>query len=312
MSLSILNPNTLGSTGSACVTTNNVTRIFYQAANGDLSMLSGTGTPGGGAGYTSGAVLPSALVRANTPIAAVWWAAMGQIRVYFVDANNNLVEISVNNSTLPGVGLNKLGPIIPPGSTFLYAINTGTDIRVGFQDPKLAYIDEAESTPSGWKVGTVSSSGSAMMLLNPNKVGSAAAAIVGSSNSTDIFFQAPNGDLVISQGSGSPQSGASYNEKLIVAAAGVRANTPIAAVQFSNGTQIRVYFIDNNNQLCEVTPGLGPKEIGFPTAPNSGFLYAINLETDIRVGFQSQWSPNVITEGEYILSSNSWKYTQIF
>lgn len=68
---------------AACVNTNknysNLTYIFYQAVNGDLCMLWATGTPLEGTRYNNGVVLPSAQVRANTPIAAVWFAVMSQV-----------------------------------------------------------------------------------------------------------------------------------------------------------------------------------------------------------------------------------------
>jgi hypothetical protein len=312
MSLSILNTSNIGSTASACVTTNNLTRIFYQAANGDLCMLSATGTPYGKTHYNNGVVLPSASVRANTPIAAVWWAAMSQIRVYFIDPNNNLVEISVNSSSLPGVGLNNVGWTAATGSGFLYAMNTGTDIRVGFQmamDPQIIF--EAELTSAGWQVSAVAGDGGAQLnLLNYTTLGSTASALIAPKNGSCIYYQNVNGDIHAVGSGGTPLSGASYSDKPLIPAAGVRANTPIAAVQWSNGAQTRVYFIDNNNQLCELTPGLTPVKLGWAVAPKTGFLYAINLDTDIRVGFQSAVSPNVITEGEY--TSAGWKFTQIF
>lgn len=80
-----------------------------------------------------------------------------KIRVYFIDPSNNVTEVSVNSSSLPGVGVNHIGWTVPAGSGFLYAINNGTDIRVGFQySIGPADIWEAELTSSGWQLGRVS------------------------------------------------------------------------------------------------------------------------------------------------------------
>jgi len=317
MSLSILNTTTLGSTASACVTTNNLTRIFYQAANGDLCMLSATGTPYGKTHYNNGVVLPSAQVRANTPIAAVWWSGMGQIRVYFIDPTNNLTEVSVNSSALPGVGVNHVGWTVPATSGFLYAINNGTDIRVGFQydasgvGAGCADIFEAELTSTGWQMARISGDGGTQLDVLPYQTyGSTGSALLqNTTGGTCIFYQNIDGGIHAIGSSGTPLSGAAYSDKPMVPASGVRANTPIAAVQWS-GNQQRVYFIDNNNQLCELIPGSAPTKLGWAVAPKTGFLYAINILTDIRVGFQSAVSPNVITEGEY--TGGGWKFTQIF
>ncbi|KAG2153152.1 hypothetical protein DEU56DRAFT_773366 [Suillus clintonianus] len=98
---------------------------------------------------TTGA-MPAA--RINTPIAAVSWDNLRQIRVYYITVNSQVQEISYTQ----GVGWHKdahLGAAVD-NSTCLYAQHQNKEpyMRVGFQSSVAAQtITEACYYQSGWK-----------------------------------------------------------------------------------------------------------------------------------------------------------------
>jgi hypothetical protein len=86
----IVNPPTeySGSTAAAILLTDGSTRIYYQAANGDIHEASGNGPAVSNPLYHDRVVVPKEIVRINSPIAADHWN----------DGNEN---VSANSILLP-------------------------------------------------------------------------------------------------------------------------------------------------------------------------------------------------------------------
>ncbi|KAG1847876.1 hypothetical protein DFJ58DRAFT_705243 [Suillus subalutaceus] len=78
--------------------------------------------------------IPFPAGRINTPIAAVSWNNLSEIRVYYITADSQVQEIYYS-----GGNWGKPGPVLGAAvetSGFLYAsvvVNTGPVVRVGFQ-----------------------------------------------------------------------------------------------------------------------------------------------------------------------------------
>ncbi|KAJ7450620.1 hypothetical protein FB451DRAFT_1101809 [Mycena latifolia] len=143
--------------------------------------------------------------------------------------------------------------------------------------------------------------------------GSGATAMQREDGDTRIYYQGADGAIYHTGGVGSAASGAQYRRGVIlVPAENVRFNTPLAVTAWDGFKETRLYYIDRNNQVRELcygrmgnfVPG-GLDNMNYKAAPNSGLLYALsNSKGDIRVGFQSDDAPGVITEAA--IAGGSW------
>ncbi|KAF8578217.1 hypothetical protein K439DRAFT_1621502 [Ramaria rubella] len=157
----LLPTNYFGTGVAAKELDNGNTCIYYQGSNGAIYHTGGVGSAASSAKYCTGVILiPATDVRFNTPIAFVSWGVSGGInsfdesRLYFIDRNNQVRELSYSRSTgkfEPG-SLDGQNYKAAPNSGFLYAINTsGGSVRVGFQSASdLGFITEAALSGQTW------------------------------------------------------------------------------------------------------------------------------------------------------------------
>ncbi|KAF7330681.1 hypothetical protein MSAN_02453600 [Mycena sanguinolenta] len=113
--------------------------------------------------------------------------------------------------------------------------------------------------------------------------GASATAVQLESGDTRIYYQGADGAIYNTSGVGSAVSGANYSQgAVIVPAEKVRPNTPLAVIAYNGLSEIRLYFIDQNNQVREVCYGSAGDfvpgaldDMNYKAAPNSDLLYAV-------------------------------------
>ncbi|KAF7377090.1 hypothetical protein MSAN_00127600 [Mycena sanguinolenta] len=157
-------------------------------------------------------------------------------------------------------------------------------------------------------------------VLSSTYLGAGAAGIQLDNGDTRIYYQDADGAIYQIGGMGSPVSGTKYSpglKALLVPADKVRVNTPLAVTAWGGFNEIRLYYIDRNNQIHELCYGFAGNfvpgaldNMNYKAAPNSGLLYAFSTPQGGRVGFQSADAPGVITEAQ-ILQGGSWSTAKL-
>ncbi|EGN92538.1 hypothetical protein SERLA73DRAFT_190871 [Serpula lacrymans var. lacrymans S7.3] len=139
---------------------------------------------------------------------------------------------------------------------------------------------------------------------------SAAVQLTTGGNPTRVYYQNVDGRIHELAGNGPLSSG--YKDDVLAVAENPRVNTPIAVTTWNDFQQIRVYYINERNEVIEAVYASqtgwvpGAQNIG-AAVPGSGLLWAVvDPAVGIRVGYQSVYAPGTITEALYSMSNEVW------
>ncbi|TFK64514.1 fucose-specific lectin [Pluteus cervinus] len=249
-------------------------RVFYQDGNGDIRESFYDHSVGWN---TRSNNLVGTAAQKGTGISAVTWNNGGEIRVYYLDQDNNIVERVLSGETTSwGNGaLTQKKIQTAPGSR-LSAIewNKETNIRVYYQDTTNKVRELVFISGGGWKDGSED-----LPLAVPGTGLAAALAPNPGTNRNPlrwVYFQAP--DLTIQQ---LWYDGTSWSQTPLSTLAPFPAGTNLAVVTWEDPAKIQVAAIDVTHSVTTTSydpttgwaPTLSTGGVGLP----SGGLALVNV-----------------------------------